>query len=55
MARREGLRISNKQIYRVFKVYGLLQKKRIREAALYQAARLFELHPKRPMSCGRPT
>jgi HTH-like domain len=51
MARREGLGISNKQVYRVFKAYGLLQRKRVREAALYQAARLC---PKRPMSCGRP-
>jgi hypothetical protein len=42
MARREGLGI---------KAYGLLQRKRVREAALYQAARLC---PKRPMSCGRP-
>jgi len=48
VARREGLRITNKQVYRVFKAYGLLQKKRVREAALYQAARLFELLPQAP-------
>jgi putative transposase len=45
VARREGLRVTNKQVYRVFKAFGLLQKKRVREAALYQAARLFELLP----------
>ncbi len=48
LARREGLRVTNKQVYRVFKAYGLLQKKRVREAALYQAARLFELLPHAP-------
>jgi len=45
IARREGLRVTNKQVYRVFKAEGLLQKKRVREARLYQAARLFELLP----------
>jgi transposase InsO family protein len=45
IARREGLRVSNKQVYCVFKAFSLLQKKRVREAALYQAARLFELLP----------
>jgi putative transposase len=48
IARREGLRVSNKQVYRVFRAFGLLQKKRVREAALYQAARLFELLPQAP-------
>ncbi|MGH8653001.1 MAG: transposase, partial [Gammaproteobacteria bacterium] len=48
IARREGFPISNKQVYRVFKAYGLLQKKRVRDAALYQAARLFELLPQAP-------
>ncbi len=48
IARREGLRITDKQVYRVFKAYGLLQKKRVREAALYQAAWLFELLPQAP-------
>lgn len=37
--------VTNKQVYRVLQRYGLLQKKRVREAALYQAARLFELLP----------
>jgi transposase InsO family protein len=32
----------------VFKAAGLLQKRRVREAALYQAARLFELLPSKP-------
>jgi len=48
MARRQELRVSNKQVYRVFKAAGLLQKKRVRQAALYQAARLFELLPAAP-------
>ena len=48
VARREGLRVTNKQVYRVFKAFGLLQKRRVREAALYQAARLFELLPQAP-------
>jgi hypothetical protein len=45
VARREGLKVTNKHVYRVFKAFGLLQKKRVREAALYQAARLCELLP----------
>jgi putative transposase len=45
IARREGVKITNKQVYRVFKAFGLLQKKPVREAALYQVARLFELLP----------
>jgi transposase InsO family protein len=48
IARREGLKVTNKQVYRVFKAFGLLQQKRVREAALYQAARLFELLPQAP-------
>ncbi len=40
--------MSNKVVYRVFKAAGLLQKRRVREAALYQAARLFELLPSKP-------
>lgn len=48
VARRGGLKVTQKQVYRVFKCYGLLQKKRVREAALYQAARLFELLPQAP-------
>jgi putative transposase len=37
--------VSNKRVHRVFRAFGLLQKKRVREAALYQPARLFELLP----------
>lgn len=48
VARREGLAVSNKVVYRVFKAAGLLQKKRVREASLYQTARLFELLPQAP-------
>ncbi|MGH8655650.1 MAG: transposase [Gammaproteobacteria bacterium] len=48
IARREWLSISNKQVYRVFKAYGLLQKKRVRDAAIYQTARLFDLLPQAP-------
>jgi putative transposase len=48
IARRQGLAVSNKLVYRVFKAAGLLQKPRLRQAALYQAARLFELLPAGP-------
>jgi putative transposase len=46
--RRAGVGVSNKQVYRVMKATGLLQKPRGRDAAVYQAARLFELLPQRP-------
>ena len=48
IARRSGLRVSNKQVYKVMKAAGLLQKRRVRKAELYQTARLFELLPKGP-------
>ena len=48
IARREGLGVTNKQVYRVFKAARLLQKPRVREAAIYQTARLFELLPSGP-------
>jgi putative transposase len=48
VARRFGLGVSNKQVYKVMKAAGLLQKRRVREAALYQAAKLFELLPQGP-------
>ena len=48
IARRQGLAVSNKVVYRVFKAAGLLQKPRLRKAALYQAAKLFELLPAGP-------
>lgn len=43
-----GVGVSNKQAYKVMKAAGLLQKRRVRKAALYQAARLFELLPAGP-------
>ena len=48
VARRAGVGVTNKQVYRVMKAEGLLQKRRVREAALYQTARLFELLPQGP-------
>lgn len=48
IARREGLGVTNKQVYRIFKAANLLQKPRVREAAIYQTARLFELLPAGP-------
>ncbi len=46
VGRRSGLAVSNKQVYRVMKAAGLLQKRRIRKAEIYQSARLFELLPR---------
>jgi len=48
VARRGGVAVTNKQVYRVMKAAGLLQKRRVRKAELYQAARLFELLPQGP-------
>jgi len=48
MCRRAGSPVSDRQVYRVMKARGLLQKKRPREPELYQAARLFELLPSGP-------
>jgi len=48
IARREGIAVGNKQVYRIFKAARLLQKPRVRDAAIYQAARLFELLPAGP-------
>jgi len=48
IARRLGIGVSNRQAYRVMKAAGLLQKRRVRQAELYQAARLFELLPAGP-------
>ena len=46
--RRAAVGVSNKQVYRVMKAEGLLQKRRVRKAELYQTARLFELLPSGP-------
>ena len=48
VTRRCGIKVSNKQVYEVMKAAGLLQKRRVRKAELYQTARLFELLPKGP-------
>jgi transposase InsO family protein len=48
VGRRSGFEVSNKQVYKVMKAAGLLQKRRVRSAELYQAARLFELLPSGP-------
>ena len=48
VARRAGVEVSNKQVYKVMKAAELLQKRRVRKAELYQAARLFELLPSAP-------
>lgn len=48
VCRRRGLEVSNRQVYRVMKAHGLLQKPQPRAAELYQAAKLFELLPQRP-------
>ena len=47
--RRQGVQVSNKQVWRVFKAEGLFQPKRKpRAAELYQAQKLYELLPRGP-------
>lgn len=48
MCRRADQPVTNRQTYVVMKDHGLLQKKKPREAELYQAARLWELLPQGP-------
>jgi len=48
VARRAGVEVSNQQLYKVMKAAGLLHKRRVRRAELYQAARRFELLPSGP-------
>ena len=48
MCRRAGEAVRDRQAYRVMREAGLLQKRRPREPELYQAAKLFELLPRRP-------
>lgn len=48
VCRRQGFPVSNKQAYRVMAENDLLHKPRPRAAELYQAAKLFELLPRRP-------
>jgi putative transposase len=48
MGRREGQKVTNRDVYRVMKAHGLLHKRRRRPAELYQARKLFELLPSGP-------
>ena len=48
MCRRVGWHVTNRQAYQVMRLHDLLQKPRPREAALYQAAKLWELLPRGP-------
>jgi len=48
MCRRAGEAVRDRQAYRIMREAGLLQKRRPREPELYQAAKLFELLPRRP-------
>jgi len=48
MCRRAGQGVTNKQAYKVMKAEGLLHKRKPRAAALYQAAKLWELLPQKP-------
>jgi transposase InsO family protein len=48
MCRRIGQSVTNKQAYRVMKAEGLLHKRQPHAAALYQAAKLWELLPQKP-------
>ena len=48
VCRRQGLEVSNRQVYRVMEANDLLQKPRVRAAELHQTAKLFELLPRRP-------
>jgi putative transposase len=48
LCRRYGGVVTNRQAYQVMKSWGLLRKKRSRLAAVYQAAKLYELLPQRP-------
>jgi transposase InsO family protein len=52
VARRTGLAAATNTLYRVFKAGGLRQKKRGREAALYQRARLWDLLAPAPNELG---
>ena len=48
VCRNNGLAVSNRCVYRIMRDAGLLQRKRVRVAEVYQAAKLFELLPSRP-------
>ena len=48
MCRRDGSPVTDRQAYRVMKLYDLLQKRRPYKAEVYQASKLYELLPKGP-------
>ena len=48
MCRRHGQGVTNRQAYRVMKAHDLLQRRHPREAAIYQAVKLYELLPRGP-------
>ncbi len=48
MCRREGIAVTDRQAYQVFRRHGLLHKRRSRVAELYQASKLYELLPQGP-------
>ena len=48
VCRRNGLQVSNRQVYKVMKAHDLLRKPLPRAAELHQTAKLFELPPQRP-------
>ncbi len=48
VCRRNGLQVSNRQVYKVMKAHDLLRKPLPRAAELHQTAKLFELLPQRP-------
>jgi transposase InsO family protein len=48
MCRRASRGVTNRQCYRVMKQHALLQRKKPRQAELYQAAKLWELLPSKP-------
>ena len=48
MCRRDGIAVTDRQVYRVMKDHRLLKQKRTRKAEVYQAAKLFELLPQAP-------
>lgn len=48
MCRRARQPVKNREAYQAMKKHGLLQKRRCRKAEVYQAAKLWELLPKKP-------
>ena len=48
VCRRQGMAVSNRQVWRVMRAAGLLQKPQPRAAELHQTAKLFDLLPQAP-------